>query len=215
MEKLVFCPNHELEIYLYEYYLKKVDYKISAQPQHRQYYEQAKEYQKIGKEKESMKAYQTAKSFNPIDLEIQEGIIRLQYESGNFIRMKQSLDEMYPLIYTKRDFSNYLVMQGFYYLGTYQPEIAEVLDMYSLIFAKNSQAEMDLAYIEKAVKRKHREMSVIQMREFLEEHNIYTQPEKKTLELLYYVAKTAQLEGCVEYASQLETILSEWNEIIK
>lgn len=203
----VFCPNHELEIYLYEYYEKEQQENILNQPLHRLYYELALKQKEKNQTKQTLESFQQAHQYNPTDLEIMASLARVYYNLEDMKQMRRIIDQMYPYIYTSKDLAQYYSLLGSYYLETYQPEFAEALAMYSNLYHENKQTEIDLAFIQKAVGRKLTSASVQELQAILEKQGIPLQPKQQTLGILYHVAKRVKSQGNLEYARQLLILL--------
>ena len=205
--KALFCPNHELEIYLYGYYLKEEDYEIVNEPLHRMYYELALICKKRNQSENMFEYLNKAKQYNPTDIDILTDIASEYVQIGDNEEALNTLNEMYPYIYTKRDMSMYYSLLDSCYLVKYEPETAEVLAMYSKLFCDNKQADNDLEYIASAVGRKHEKDDPAELQTYISNKNIPIQPAPDTLGILYHTAKKQMTDGNKAYAYQLFSAL--------
>lgn len=202
-DKVLFCPNHELEIYLYEYYSKNDDYELIAEPLHRMYYELALVCRKRNQSENMFEYLEKARQYNPADIDILTEIASEYVQLGDNEEALKILNEMYPYIYTKRDMSMYYSLLDSCYLAKYEPETAEVLAMYSKLFCENKQADKDLTYIASAVGRKHEKDTPGDLQTYISSKNIPVQPMSSTLGILYHTAKKQMADGNNAYAYQL------------
>lgn len=204
-----FCPNHMLEVYLYEYYFPEQEYNILSEPLHRLYYQLAKCYEENSQWEKVKEALIQAKEYNPVDIEILESLVLAYYHLGELDQMFNLFEQWFPFIFTRQDLAVYYSLLGCYYLEKYQPDIAEGLYMYSNMYCENTQAKNDLAFIEKAVGRTKESHTPEELMEFLAKHQIELQPKKETLGIMYHVALLALKEKNMEYAGSLLMALYE------
>jgi hypothetical protein len=195
--------NHELEIYLMEFYEENFDYSILSQPLHRVYYEISLQYKKKQAYSDMWDSLEKAYSYNHADMEILYQIVRVFYTEKNYKSMFYMLQNAYPYIYTRRDMGEYYKLLACYFLETYQPDIAEAVYMYSNYFYKNKQADQDLCFIEDAVHRKRKMDSPDEIKKYLVQKGIPVQPSEQTLGMVYQVAIMHMKQKNKEYAKQL------------
>lgn len=206
-------PNHELEIYLFAYYVTKDEYRISEIPFHLLYGQLAKKWLAEGIRKEqdadidygqkAMQAYRGAMHYNPVDVELLTEVAALYRTQKNWEGMLGTVQSMYPYIFTRKDMSVYYRYLGNYYLETYQPELAEKVYAYSNLYYKNQQADADIHYLEKALDRPMQKLEPQRLQEELQKAGIPGQPKAETLGILYHTAKSSLERGDREYAKQL------------
>lgn len=206
-DKTLICPNHELEIYLYGYYMKEEDYEIIQEPLHRMYYELALICKKRNQSENMFEYLKKARQYNPTDIDILTDIASEYAQIGENEKALKTLNEMYPYIYTKRDMSMYYSLLDSCYLAKYEPETAEVLAMYSKLFCENKQADNDLEYIASAVGRKHEKDTPGDLQTYISSKSIPIQPASSTLGILYHTAKKQMSDGNNAYAYQLLSAL--------
>ena len=227
-----FTPNHELEIYLYAYYVTKDPYQISGVPFHLFYATLAKKWLAEGVTEENVEgktaqpkskndavkdtaecgqkaiqAYTAALKYNPVDVEILSEVAALYRTQKNWESMLGTAQRMYPYIFTRKDMAVYYRFLGTYYLETFQPELSEKVYAYSRFFYQSEQADADIHYLEEALDRPMEELMPQELQVELEKKGIPVQPKNETLGMLYHTAKNCLEQGKNEYAKQLLTCL--------
>lgn len=220
-----FSPNHELEVYLYGYYVTKDAYQISEVPFHLFYADLAKKWlaegvsekklsqtevvdeQETDYGQKAMQAYTAALTYNPVDVEILTELATLYRTQKNWESMLGTAQRMYPFIFTRKDMAVYYRFLGTYYLEIYKPELSEMVYAYSKLFYKSEQADADIHYLEEAMDRPMKQLNPQEMQQELQNASIPVQPKNETLGILYHTAKKSLEDDNTEYAKQLFTCL--------
>lgn len=201
--KTYFCPNHPLEIYLYELERKGEEYDILEWKLHLLYRELAERYIKRNDREYALSFYEKALCYNPLDVEILYGLACLYRNTGNWDMLYKTAVRMYPYCYTRSDMSRYYRLLGTYYLEIYEPDLAEAVYEYSNLYYPSEAADKEIEFLEKALKRKRQFREMDRLQEILKEKGLPLAPRDKTLGLLYKVGKLELERNNLDYARYL------------
>lgn len=197
------CINHPLELFLIEYYEGDKEFVLSESMLHKKY--QLLADRCLMEEEDYKRSEVLLKKgllYNPADIELYEKLGRVFRLQGKWEELYRTALSLYPYCFTRRDLALFYRMLGCYHLEKYKPEAAEVLYAYSNLYFKTEQAEKELAYLEKALKRPMPSMTPAQIEEKVEALSYPPIPKKETLGMLYHTAMRLK-ETQVEYAKML------------
>lgn len=203
-----FSFNHILEVYYYDYFINQgkeilhTDINLSA-------YYRLSGFLKMELQdfKASANAYETALRWNPVDLDSLLQLGELYKTLGKLEECKEITYRAYNYCCTRATLSRYYRNLGFYYLETYQPDIATALYQYSNIYYPSKQAENELTYLEKALNRPTPDQSIKELQSILANANIPVGPNSDTLGITYRVGQLELEKGNQENAKDCFTMV--------
>lgn len=198
-----FCPNHNLEIRLFEYYDCRSAYGIPNGCFHTMYRVLAHKRIETDDLEGALQAFYRALQYNPTDMEIMEELGKLYWNTGNWPMMQMVAERLYPFCYTRKDIAFYYRLLGCYYLETYEPLLSQIVYTYSNLFYKSKEADSDIRYLEKALEKSMPSYHVTELQDILIKNGIPLQPKQETLGILYGTAKEELKNGRKEYARML------------
>jgi tetratricopeptide (TPR) repeat protein len=220
-DKIVFSPNHLLEIYLYQYYIGGEEFEVTDMKIHALYRQLADKFSKKDRVYEAIEIYEKSLAINPLDIETRSELAKLYRRTGKWDLLFKTAEEMYPFCYTISDLSRYYRILGEYYLETYKPEVSAAAYTYSNYFHPTETAGKEILFLEKALNKKFAFENIQELQNILMNENIPLNGKNETLGLLY---KTGMLEldkNNTEYACCLLMFLyqltkdEETGEILK
>ncbi len=186
----LFSFNHILETYYYAYFMKDVspleytEYAINS------YYRTLGFCQMhIGKHIDSIKSYEKALKWNPVDLDTYLQLAELYKKVNNLESLRKVTFESYNLLCSRATMARFYRNLGFYYLEKYEPELAAILYKYSNIYYETEHATKELEFIEKAIGKSIPEYSLKYMQDKLNEKNIPVGPNPDTIGITYRVGQ--------------------------
>ncbi|WP_207646533.1 tetratricopeptide repeat protein [[Clostridium] polysaccharolyticum] len=193
--------NHISELYLYQFYEKDGEFQLSDEPMNRWYLELGISYEEKEETDEAYKAYLNAIRWNPVDLDARFAKLELDKKKGCYdVVLKETLT-LYPYLCTRATMARFYRNIGFYYVETYQPDIAFVLYEYSNMFFQTENADNEIAYMEEALGKKHPDYDVHQLQSRISNLKIPVSAPSNTLGLIYEVGKSEEKKGhCKEAA---------------
>lgn len=200
-------PNHNLEIYLCEYFIQMEGYSCTQYKIHELYRKLAEKFIEEDNAEEAMKAFEKSLNWNPVDLDTRFAFAKLYRDLGDWECYLKTVQDSYPFCYSRSDMAKYYRDLGCYYLEIYRPEIAEALYTYSNLFYMSDMAENEISFLETALKRERRQYSYEDLQQILAKEGIPEHPDKSTLALLYRVGKLEQENGNPAYAKYLYVFL--------
>lgn len=196
-----FSFNHISELYLYEYYFEDADFHLSEEPMNRLYQELGSIYKEKKEEKLALEAYEKAIKWNPVDLDAHFARIELEKKLGSLEKVKEHTLEIYPFLCSRATMAHFYRNLGYYYIETYQPELAVMLYTYSSLFFETENAKSEIAYLEKALNRAFPEYEISYLQEKLHENGIPGSAPSKTLGLLYEVGRSEEQKKHIQEAT--------------
>lgn len=192
MSERAVCIGHIAELFLFEYYENPGEYEAGDPDVFRGLKEKAEEEEKRGGYPAALQNYEKALALNPADVSLRFGILRCDYHLHRLDEMHEETLRLYPYLCTRQELAGFYRFLGCWYLETYQPETAECLYRYSLLFAPSGQAEQDIRYLETALKRPMPEYSVAELQERLQKEQIPLRASNVTMALLVKAAEEAE-----------------------
>lgn len=184
-----FCPNHILEIYLYEYWVNHGEYKCTSSRINTLYRQKGILEEKSGRLEEAEKSFLSALEWNPVDMESYIALCENNAKRKEWYALKENAQKMYLYCYTRADMARYYRYLGRHFLEVYQPELAACLYHYSNYWYRTRTADKELEFLKAAAGNRIESLSFEKDRRLLSEHKIPLQPEAMTLSILYYAAK--------------------------
>ena len=184
-----FCPNHNLEIYLYEFWVDPKEYECSPYPLNTLFRKKGMLEEKTGRLEAAEQSFLDALEWNPVDIESYLALCENNAKSAEWYALKENARKMYPYCYTCADMARFYRYLGRHYLEVYQPELSACLYHYSNYWYHTQIADKELEFLKSAVGNQIKGPSLKKDKEILTEHKIPLQPEAKTLELFRYAVK--------------------------
>ena len=197
-----FCPNHTLEIYLFEYYDRK-SYDICEVGFHKMYGILADQWLERDNLPMALHALERALHYNSVDIELLRNLADCYLKGENWEMFLKAVKRVFPFCYTCNDIAAFYRLIGRYYVATYQPELAEALYAYSNLFYKSDAAEADLQFIETAMKRSMHNYTIEDLQKILGRRGIPLQPKEETLGIVFHTAAEELKYGDRVYAEML------------
>ncbi|BBF42171.1 hypothetical protein lbkm_0853 [Lachnospiraceae bacterium KM106-2] len=151
IEVVKFCPNHMLEVQIFEYFKQPVFYQCLDKELHKHFFELGKKKEEKNGWKEAFRLYDVALKWNPVDLEILAAICHNSIQRKDWNTLKNYAEEALRYCYTNVDLARFYRYLGCYYLEIYQPVTAYALYQYSNEWNHTKAADMEIAYLERAV----------------------------------------------------------------
>lgn len=184
--------NHILEVYYYDYFIGKGK-NIEHTPINISAYYRLDGFLKmeLSRYADAAGAYETALLWNPVDLDSLLQLGELYKRLGRKEKCLSITKQLYPYCCTRAALSRYYRNLGYYFLESYQPDSAAALYIYSNIFYKSRQADKELAYLEKALKRPVPDLSIQELQAALKKEAVPIGPHPDTLGITY---RAGQLE---------------------
>ena len=198
---------HVTEKYYYEYFCQGTECKeapVNVAEIWRYFGMQLK---KAGQTEDALAAFERSLQWNPVDVESLLALGECCKDLGDLERLWEVNDELYDLCNTRALMARYYRNLGFYYVETYQPELAEVLYLYSELYCPTQTAQGELAFIREALERKTPLYTEEQMREILEESEIPQDPSEEMTALTWRAGEDCEEAGRFEEARECWLLL--------
>ena len=189
----LFSFNHILEVYYFRFFKNAGSQEISYAPFNIGAFYRFYGYILIRLEnyKDAITAYENALDWNPVDLDSIFQLVELYKKTKDLKHTREVTLEAYNYCCSRATLAHFYRNLGFYYLESYQPEIATALYLYSNIFSPSESADRDLAYLEEALKRPTPQLSIQEIQAILKENAIPAGPNPDTVGITF---RTGQLE---------------------
>lgn len=184
-----FSPNHNLEIYLYEYWVNQEEYECTSYQLNVLYKRQGVAEEKRGMFEKAEQSFLSALEWNPVDIEIYLNLCENYVKRMEWFVLKEIVRKMYHYCYTCVDLSRYYRYLGRYFLEIYQPEISACLYRYSNYWYQTKTADKELDFLKAATADVFADHTLEEDKKLLLEHDIPLRPEAETLALCYHAAK--------------------------
>lgn len=191
-----FCFNHILEVYYYEYFINRSEAPSYLDVNLNAFYRlQGFIKMQCQDTTAAITAYKEALAWNPVDL---DSLLQL----GELYKTSQMPDECleitnqaYHFCCTRATLARFYRNLGFYYLEKYKPEVATALYLYSNYFNSSKQAQSELDFLEKALKRETPKLSLKEIQSILKSHSIPLGPDPDALGITYRVGQLEEAKG--------------------
>ncbi len=191
---------HIAELYLYEYYVNRDEYTISDTDLAASHISEAERLEKGNNPGRALVEWISAHAENPVSMQIYEGIIRCNMLLQNKNGVLKYTKEIYPFCCTRSELAFYYRSLGWYYLEDYKPELSAALYRYSTFFYESAQAEEEIRYLEKAMKRPLAEGNAESLQKVISDADIPVFPDSTTLALLLRAGEEAESRDAVSQA---------------
>lgn len=194
--------NHIVEVYYYQYFIKDYEYECSPISINRLYKTLARINCKYGYKNKAIELYEKAIQYNPVDLEVFFELGDIYKTIGDLKKFIAYTKESYNYCCSRATLAKYYRNLGFYYLELYEPELSEKLYNYSNIYYETKNANSELIFLEKVLKRKQTKYSIEVLQNVLNKNGIAIKANPDTVGLTYIAAKDALKLGNLKAAKE-------------
>ena len=208
------CTNHIMEYYIYACYFEpEMDVKMPELPIAEYYRTYAELCVKLQKYKRAEDAYKNALCWNPVDLDSYLGLAECYKYLNMITRYLDMTKQAYRFCCTRATMARFYRNMGFYYLSSYNTDMAEACYTYSNIYYHTDNADSELEYIKNAlaaaknnenkdsinkngdvitkeeVNENGQKYTIKQMQEMFDKEHVEPGPDSKTIGIIYRVGE--------------------------
>lgn len=208
------CTNHIMEYYIYACYFEpEMDVKMPELPIAEYYRTYAELCVKLQKYKRAEDAYKNALCWNPVDLDSYLGLAECYKYLNMITRYLDMTKQAYRFCCTRATMARFYRNMGFYYLSSYNTDMAEACYTYSNIYYHTDNADSELEYIKNAlaaaknnenkdsinkdedvitreeVNENGQKYTIKQMQEMFDKECVEPGPDSKTIGIIYRVGE--------------------------
>ena len=208
------CTNHIMEYYIYACYFEpEMDVKMPELPIAEYYRTYAELCVKLQKYKRAEDAYNNALCWNPVDLDSYLGLAECYKYLNMITRYLDITKQAYRFCCTRATMARFYRNMGFYYLSSYNTDMAEACYTYSNIYYHTDNADSELEYIKNAlaaaknnenkdsinkdedvitkeeVNENGQKYTIKQMQEMFDKEHVEPGPDSKTIGIIYRVGE--------------------------
>lgn len=208
------CTNHIMEYYIYACYFEpEMDVKMPEFPIAEYYRTYAELCVKLQKYKRAEDAYKNALCWNPVDLDSYLGLAECYKYLNMITRYLDMTKQAYRFCCTRATMARFYRNMGFYYLSSYNTDMAEACYTYSNIYYHTDNADSELEYIKNAlaaaknnenkdsinkdedvitkeeVNENGQKYTIKQMQEMFDKEHVEPGPDSKTIGIIYRVGE--------------------------
>lgn len=192
MNKKKISIFHISEVFLYEYYFNQGEYEFMQEDEAQFYIKEGEKNEQKGHLDEALQKYICALHVNPVSIEIYANIIRCYQLMGNLDELYHYTIESYRYCCTRAELAIYYRNLGYYYLEKYQPDLAAALYQYSILYYESKQAESEIAFLNKAMKKEMQKSDIGQLQKIIMEAGIPLEADSTTLGLIFKAGEEAE-----------------------
>lgn len=208
------CTNHIMEYYIYACYFEpEMDVKMPELSIAEYYRTYAELCVKLQKYKRAEDAYKNALCWNPVDLDSYLGLAECYKYLNMITRYLDMTKQAYRFCCTRATMARFYRNMGFYYLSSYNTDMAEACYTYSNIYYHTDNADSELEYIKNAlaaaknnenkdsinkdedvitkeeVNENGQKYTIKQMQEMFDKEHVEPGPDSKTIGIIYRVGE--------------------------
>ncbi len=197
------CINHIMEYYIYACYFEPdTDVKMPELPIAEYYRTYAELCVKLQKYKRAEDAYKNALCWNPADLDSYLGLAECYKYLNMITRYLDVTKQAYRFCCTRATMARFYRNMGFYYLSSYNTDMAAACYTYSNIYYHTDNADSELEYIKNALaaadksgekesagKTAANEYTIKQMQDMFDKEHVEPGPDSKTIGIIYRVGE--------------------------
>ncbi|MCR4675203.1 MAG: hypothetical protein K5675_09345 [Lachnospiraceae bacterium] len=188
--------SHIADIYLYEYYVaKEQPYELELQDKIKDYIKKSHELMEEMEYEDALKEWMKVLKHNPVCMEAYNGMISCYKYLYNIEKEYEITLKTYNFSCTRAELAAYYRNLGWYYLESYQPNVAVACYKYSDLFETSEQVKSEISYLETALEKSYQDMSVDQIQNILTEKDIPLKANSITLALIYKAGLEAYNTG--------------------
>lgn len=204
--------DHVLEYYLYIWYCpseKKV--RQSAMPYASYYRMAAQEKLEMNKPRAAIKLAEEALFWNPCSLTSRLLLAEAFRQAGDLKHFRQTTRDAHRYCLTRAETARYYRNAGYYFVEKYEPKTARACYVKADSYYRTVNAQSELNYLEEALHDKTPSWSKEQIDAILQEADVFTHPDKTSLEVARHAGFELIREGaagpaadCFEIASDID-----------
>lgn len=200
------CTNHIMEYYIYACYFEPdTDVSMPELPIAEYYRTYAELCVKLQKYKRAEDAYKHALCWNPVDLDSYLGLAECYKYLNMITRYLDMTKQAYRFCCTRATMARYYRNMGFYYLSSYNTDMAAACYTYSNIYYHTDNADSELEYIKNALAAAEnnkdnkesnenkntevKEYTIKQMQDMFDKEEVEPGPDSKTIGIVYRVGE--------------------------
>ena len=213
-DKIWLCTNHIMEYYIYACYFEPQEEILMPELPIAEYYRTYADLcVKLQKYKRAEDAYKKALCWNPVDLDSYLGLAECYKYLNMMSRYLDVTKQAYRFCCTRATMARYYRNMGFYYLSSYNTDMAEACYTYSNIYYHTDNADSELEYIKNAlaaaknnenkdsinkdedvitkeeVNENGQKYTIKQMQEMFDKEHVEPGPDSKTIGIIYRVGE--------------------------
>ena len=229
--------NHVMEYYVYACYFEpETDVLCTELPVGEYYRTYGSLCLKLSKFRRAEDAFKKAICWNPVDLDSYLGLAECYKNLNMLSRYLDVTKQAYRFCCSRATMARYYRNMGFYYLSSYNTDMAKACYTYSNIYYHTDNADSELNYIENALKeakekgttRQDKEYDIRTMQAMFDKENVEPGPDSKTIGIVYRVGELmlqdkeyALAKDCfsivydITNEQQLEGVLAELDRCLK
>ena len=204
--------NHVMEYYIYACYFEPQQEILMPELPIAEYYRTYADLcVKLQKYKRAEDAYKKALCWNPVDLDSYLGLAECYKYLNMMSRYLDVTKQAYRFCCTRATMARYYRNMGFYYLSSYNTDMAKACYTYSNIYYHTDNADSELNYIENALKeakdkgvtkddnknndtitlglKDDKEYDIRTMQAMFDKENVEPGPDSKTIGIVYRVGE--------------------------
>ena len=206
--------NHVMEYYVYACYFEpETDVLCTELPVGEYYRTYGSLCLKLSKFRRAEDAFKKAICWNPVDLDSYLGLAECYKYLNMITRYLDMTKQAYRFCCTRATMARFYRNMGFYYLSSYNTDMAEACYTYSNIYYHTDNADSELEYIKNAlaaaknnenkdsinkdedvitkeeVNENGQKYTIKQMQEMFDKENVEPGPDSKTIGIIYRVGE--------------------------
>ena len=190
--------NHVMEYYVYACYFEpETDVLCTELPVGEYYRTYGSLCLKLSKFRRAEDAFKKAICWNPVDLDSYLGLAECYKNLNMLSRYLDVTKQAYRFCCSRATMARYYRNMGFYYLSSYNTDMAKACYTYSNIYYHTDNADSELNYIENALKeakdkgvtKDDKEYDIRTMQAMFDKENVEPGPDSKTIGIVYRVGE--------------------------
>lgn len=193
------CINHIMEYYIYACYFEpETKVNMPELPIAEYYRTYADLCVKLQKYKRAEDAYKKSLSWNPADLDSYLGLAECYKYLNMLSRYLDITKQAYRFCCSRATMARFYRNMGFYYLSSYNTDMARACYTYSNIYYHTENADSELAYIKEALKQaaanektaaEVKDYDIKTMQQMFDKEGVEPGPDSKTIGIIYRVGE--------------------------
>ncbi|MGI5988799.1 MAG: hypothetical protein ACOX78_00855 [Lachnospiraceae bacterium] len=203
--------DHVMEYYLYIWYFPQdKEIHFAGVPYSSYYLEAGNEKLKEGKPHAAVKYFRKAQLWNPVSLPVKLAFAEALKQENKLKPYLDKTQEAHRYCLTRAEMARYFRNVGFYYVEKYRPDIARACYIRANRYFHSENADLELKYLETALKDKTPEMTDEQIDSLLRENDIFTGPDETSVQVVAHAGfdlirtgQTREAADCLEVASDI------------
>lgn len=203
--------DHVMEYYLYIWYFPQdKELHFAGVPYSFCYLQAGNAKLKEGKPHAAVKYFRQAERWNPVSLPVKLAFAEALKQENKLKPYLEKTQEAHRYCLTRAETARYYRNIGFYFVEKYKPDVARACYIRANRYFHSQNADLELQYLETALKDKTPDMSDEQIDGLLRANGIYTRPDETSLEVVRHAGfdliRTGQMQeaaDCLEVAGDI------------